>query len=81
MKFKIDSWYYIKFHDHSKDTDKDDTFILELCGIVEKVTKTHVHLIYWNCLSSKRDKKAEDQNHERASIVLGTIIKKKKLAI
>lgn len=81
MKLKVGSWYYFKKLDHAKDMVKGDELILEICGKVEKVSKTHVHLIYWNVISSLGDSDSEDKNHERASIPICTIIKKKKLNI
>ncbi len=47
ISLKVGCWYYFKVVDHSKDTAVNDEITLEICGEVEKVTKTHVHVIYW----------------------------------
>jgi|SaaInlLV_10m_DNA_2_1039722.scaffolds.fasta_scaffold12494_4 hypothetical protein len=81
MVFKVGGWYYFKIADHSKDTAPGDEFTLEICGQVEKITGTHVHLIYWRCNSSQGDREAENDNNERAALSLSSILRKKRLII
>jgi hypothetical protein len=81
MRLKLGGWYYFKVSDHAKDGIVGDEVTLEVCGQVEKITDSHIHLIYWRANSAKGDTEMENANHERATLAISTIIRKKRLVI
>ena len=77
MKFKSDSIYYIKFKDHSMDSQDDDVILCEVYGKCVGDYDDRVIICSWDVLSE--DKDLVKDNQTRYTVIKSCILKRKTL--
>ena len=77
MKFKPNSLYYIRFHDHSMDAKTDSLIVCEVFGRCLRDYPDRVIICSWDLISD--DDSLVQDNQTRYTVIKSCIVKHKTL--
>ena len=78
MKFNPNKLYYIKFKDHSMDSQDDDVILCEVYGKCLKDFDDRVIICSWDVISEDKDLVRDNQT--RYAVLKSCIVKRKTLS-